>query len=767
MSNTIKVRDAIRRLSDGEEKSRLYRVVHIDKHADQLVVIEVRRKQRRKEKQRTRFSSMPPKRTRSNRRNGGGRNGGLQDWKLSDVKAWLKAPTAELVKWQPDPRMMRSEDELSLREKDLRKRDWDRIKSLVTGADAELLYDRTLRGSLIREHAQKTKIELNDLYPILRRYWEDGMDENSLLPDWVKTAKPACSRKAQTKPKNGELHGEAKSRRRSKSYRQTETDVLKFEEAHRMFFKKQGKNKIASYYLMLAKLYDAGTYDEQTCKFKLHDHLEIHDVPTWRQFQYFIHTKTDTVEATKERSRGTQFERNHRGLVGKSWQDIVGPTEEFQIDGTMTPINLVSSAKPKIILGKACVVAVSASWCPMVVGFVVSYRSPSIALARDALLNAFTDKVEFCARYDVEITEEDWPCHHVCQSLLPDRQELLTNEAEESLTRGTLHIAIHMPQAARPDRKSYIERFMGYFKTKLQAEGDPAAYPPDGLELGERHPMFKATETIDDLTRKLITIILHFNKNHVIEPARLKKEMLRDNVRPHPLDLWNWGLENAPTSPLSYTDDEIYYGLLPEGEATVAEDGIWFGLPNAKTKHCYNCERATKEQWFARARIDGSWRIKVLYDRLRARFIWLKRDDGTLERCTLMPWEEAAQNMRLDEITDVQDCHFEPTPEERRRRLEGEIGIARTNADVAQKAKTRRQAVGKGPSDREAKKMLAKNRAAEIEAEISERNERLDKMQGIETKRKAGKAEVIHLFETKDDFDLIAKIMQESQPQEE
>ena len=36
------------------------------------------------------------------------------------------------------------------------------------------------------------------------------------------------------------------------------------------------------------------------------------------------------------------------------------------------------------------------------------------------LYNAFTDKVDFCHRYGIEITEDQWPCHHLPFALVSE-----------------------------------------------------------------------------------------------------------------------------------------------------------------------------------------------------------------------------------------------------------------------------------------------------------------------------------------------------------
>ena len=60
----------------------------------------------------------------------------------------------------------------------------------------------------------------------------------------------------------------------------------------------------------------------------------------------------------------------------------------------------------------------------MICGIYVGLESGSYLGAMMALLNATTDKVEFCKQYGIEIEEKDWPVHHLPESITADRGEL-------------------------------------------------------------------------------------------------------------------------------------------------------------------------------------------------------------------------------------------------------------------------------------------------------------------------------------------------------
>lgn len=73
---------------------------------------------------------------------------------------------------------------------------------------------------------------------------------------------------------------------------------------------------------------------------------------------------------------------------------------------------------------------------------------------------AVQNKTAFCKKFDIDITEDDWPCIGLPEVLTADRGELLTHQTEA--LEKILHIRIENTPAYRGDLKPIVER---YFKT--------------------------------------------------------------------------------------------------------------------------------------------------------------------------------------------------------------------------------------------------------------------------------------------------------------
>jgi hypothetical protein len=116
----------------------------------------------------------------------------------------------------------------------------------------------------------------------------------------------------------------------------------------------------------------------------------------------------------------------------------------------------------------------------------------------------------------------------------------------------------------------------------------------------------------------------------------LDADMIADRVEPFPISLWNWGLKHRSGCLRKQDIETVRLNLLPEAEASVTQNGIYFSNLH------YTSKLALKEQWFERAGERGTWKIPVAHDpRTRSR-IYLRLDNGQrLETCHLVPGDKA------------------------------------------------------------------------------------------------------------------------------
>ena len=546
------------------------------------------------------------------------------------------------------------------------------------------------RGSLIKQRAAQLNKSEKAIYRALYRYWYYGMTKDALIP-----ATANCGGKGTTRTPNPDV----KRGRPSKLLKMTkdttfigvnvtEDDRKNFNKAIDLFYVAEGKSLKKTFQKMRERFYNEGYVEERGVLVPILK--DAHVIPKLNQFQYWFHKERDELALLKARSRSSDWEMNRRAITGTAQQNVAGPCARFEIDSTIADVFLVSRYNKRYIIGRPTIYIVIDVYSRMIVGMYIGWEHPSWDSARLALTNAFSNKVDYCAEYGIEITPKDWPCHHLPQRLLADRGEIV-GEAPTGMI-DNLDIQVENTPPYRGDLKGVVESRFAIFN------GDPIADLPAAIDTkswtrGAPDPRLDAALDIREFTMMMIEAVIHHN-NFSEKPHLLTKEMIADNVLPNPIHIWNWGLENASGSVEIFDIDAVRLHLLRQGQASIREDGIHFkGLR-------YTSSCAIAENWFARARNKGSWKIDVRYDNTTTNNIWyFDKDSGKLEQCELMDSEERYHNMRMEEVANLLD-HISASEELRadaaaRNQAKRNALNTKTNKDASSKAKAARSGMTK------------------------------------------------------------------------
>ena len=66
----------------------------------------------------------------------------------------------------------------------------------------------------------------------------------------------------------------------------------------------------------------------------------------------------------------------------------------------------------------------------------------------------------------------------------------------------------------------------------------------DFKQRGARDYRLDAKLTIKDLTKIIIAEVIYHNNHHYLNGYPRDKEMIKDEIKPVPIELWNWGITN-------------------------------------------------------------------------------------------------------------------------------------------------------------------------------------------------------------------------------
>lgn len=521
----------------------------------------------------------------------------------------------------------RVEETLRVKEREYRDRRWDLIKQLVE-CEPEI-YEKACRLQLLREVAVSKSTTISNIYKLLDCYWRSGKNKNGLLPLYSN-----CGVKHNPQ-KNVSEKEENKSRIDTKVL--TDSDYSKFERAIRKYYLTREKRSLTSTYEKLIEDF----YTDKTEKGNL-KLLPASKTPTFRQFHYWYSKNSDIINDTKKRNGKREFELNNRAILGKSDYGLMGPGSQFQVDATVGDVYLVSQFDESNIIGRPVLYFIIDAFSRMVAGMSVGLEEPSWSGLAAAITNMAADKVAFCKKYGVEISENDWPCRHIPASLLGDRGELLSKNADTLVNMFGIRIVNAPPY--RADLKGIIEQHFRTINTNAVALL-PGSVKPDMSKRGGHDYRLDATLNIRSLTEIIIRCVLYYNKFQYMASFEKSEAMMAAGVDAIPIKLWEWGIENCSGALRVFPEETVKFAVLPTANATVTEKGIRFkGL-------YYVCDRAKSEMWFEKARTKKYRSITVSYDprEMTNIYIW-DNDSKTYDTCNLLNWNSKNAGKALAEI---------------------------------------------------------------------------------------------------------------------
>lgn len=564
--------------------------------------------------------------------------------KCNELEEAIATQQAHVLEIDPYASLLKPEDTIPEKHRERRDRAWEIIAPLVENKDANIFFSHG-RGTLLNAWVEEIGCTKMTLYKYLRRYWQGGQTSNALLPLFDKCGAPGKERQSREKKRG----------RPSKISQVTQMSVgvnvdnkirEKFSQGIRKFYENiQGRTLQDAFQKTLEKYFHKG-YTLSPNGALIPCLPPAHELPTFGQFRYWYEKERDATQALSSREGKRRYNLRHREVLGDSTQIAFGPGSIYQIDATIGDIYLVSSLDRTRIIGRPVIYVLIDVFSRMIAGLSVTLEGPSWLGAMQALENAAIDKVPFCQEYGIEITEEDWPCHHLSEVIIADRGELEGYNAD-NLVRA-LNITVSNTPPYRADWKAIVERNFRLSNDKVIHWAPGAVYKP--RERGDNDYRLDAVLDLHQFRKLMILATLDHNKDHRMNWYRMDEFMIQEHVEPYPLDLWNWGICNRAGHLRVRSRDILRLNLLPSEQASVTFRGIRFqGL-------LYSCDLALQEQWFVRARERGSWKIDVAYDPRSLNNIYLRLNRGQqLECCQLIDAEQTFRGRDLYETLD----HFE------------------------------------------------------------------------------------------------------------
>ena len=598
------------------------------------------------------------------------------------------------------------DEELSKVQIEKRDIDWKIIDKYWEKNRDELL-SSSFRNKTLNMINKELGISLSTVKKIFYRYWQRGMNKNSLVPDYTNSGAKGKRRALVNckvgRPRKPNYYGTI-----IEGINITDDVRIQFEAAIKSYYRNNKKIYLTEAYKLMLRDFYSDIYKENgEFEYRVWDRSRI---PTYDQFYYWFKKNEDIPKDTKYRNSEKEFNLKKRALLGNSLQETDGPGTRFQIDATIGDVYLVSSLNRNRIIGKPVLYAIIDVFSRLVTGIYVGLEGPSWIGAMMALDNMICDKVEYCKKYGIEISKEEWPCKHFPEIIIADRGEFEGYSAENLI--NNLYIKVENTSPYRGDLKGIVERSFRTTNEKIK-HTTLGAIQRKFRERGDRDYRLDATLTLEELTKIYIKIVLHHNKK-IIDKYPMEKGMIADEITATPINLWNWGIENKKGRLRTVDRDIFRLNILPQDKASIYRAGIKFkGL-------YYSCDRAIREQWFINLKIRS---INMVYDPRNMNKIYIPFNNGIdYDECYLTEVSLQYKNCLLEEIIFNQELESELKEKYLREQYQNNIDLDKEIENIVKKAEKEKLIdvdYNKSPSQKI--KGIKKNRS--VEKEINRKSE--------------------------------------------
>lgn len=387
-------------------------------------------------------------------------------------------------------------------------------------------------------------------------------------------------------------------------------------------FKKMFKEGINKYYNNSKKNNIRTTYE-----LIIRDYLKDNPsakMPSLKQFYYWhkkIVSENNKTSITK-RKGDRVYQQTGKPIIGSSLQDSLAPADLYQIDSTILDVYIVSALNRNLILGRPVLYIVIDTYSRLVVGVNLTLEPfNSYEGVRGALINSFINKVEYCKQFGININKEDWNIEFIPNRIIADRGELLSSNIENAITN--LGIIIQNTPPYRGDMKGVVEKFFERIHASIKPFVEGVVENRfNKIERGNVDYRLKANLTLQEITKIIIKCVVYHNNNHVLKHYESDGLDIENGIAKIPKNLWEYGIKSKTGLLRKLEENVIKINLLPNREVSVTAKGVKFN------KLYYVSAYMLENEFFSKARLSGTYKIRISYNPNNLSEIYYINDDG-------------------------------------------------------------------------------------------------------------------------------------------
>lgn len=463
-------------------------------------------------------------------------------------------------------------------------------------------------------------------------------------------------------------------------------------------------------YLLTCAVYWSTLLPDRTTKL-----LPANERPTITQFKYWGE-KLNTAEARKKRIGSNAWAS--KVAAGSTQDQVCAVGQMAMLDSTSTDVYLVSMWSRLKKLPPMHRTIVKEIRSTAVIGFYVGWENPSSATALQAVLSSAESKVELCARFGIEIKDEDWP-FLLCKHFIADNGEMKASyvtEAEKEFRFGVEYVKSYSGQS-----KSDVEN-QHHTDHKRLDHKVPGNTGGRQRKRGEDHPADDALWNYYEYMREFLLMIIAYNNEEV--PHLAPTAMLKEGVAPTRINILKWMMARNMRADIPCDVDQLRAYTLPPRPAVMTKTGIRLLMPDG-TRHVpqirFFAPQLQKSHLFAEAlKNASSVAIKVKYRDDDLSQVWFALPSGLTRIPNVSSDDEFIREATL--VDHVQWIESEDVKKDKKRAEEDQAKLDELlrregiSGRAKKEVKAERAALPSKPSKKDNRSDLRRKRDEEMTA---------------------------------------------------
>lgn len=256
--------------------------------------------------------------------------------------------------------------------------------------------------------------------------------------------------------------------------------------------------------------------------------LLLDSAPSWPSFRHYFYDQKYHKNPQKHISRDglSHYQRNFRAKFGTAaaWRPAPGA---YQMDATQADLYLVSRSNRSQVVGRPYIYLAVDTATQLIAGMYVGFSCDETAVM-SCIAQAAENKVNFCRKYGIAITQDEWPNSGLPYEVITDKgREFWGTRMGELCRRYGIEAQSLAP--FRPDQKGLVEKAFDVLQTRykplLRGKG---VIEEDAQERWAVDYRTQAVLNLDEFTQIVLHTIIYLNSGRCLSSGKSPAQLWRE-----------------------------------------------------------------------------------------------------------------------------------------------------------------------------------------------------------------------------------------------